>query len=164
MNKKIIIGLTVLVILITPTCVLIIKNKINHFNWLPFKCLTFNRYIIKYDDNQYQINTSQDLRLYSLDRGYLLFNGTINYRNKMSFINRSIHFENGELTQGKTFTYRITQIERLSGDTINDDLFKTLLNEFMIGQNDFQIDIFKIDKLSYLIGGPYAFIYVCTRY
>jgi len=164
MIKKTIIALVVFLVLATPVSVMVIQNKINMFNLLPFKCLTFTRYIFDDNGSAVHMNLSQDLRLYSLSSGYFLMNGTAESSGKSTRVNRSIHFEQGTLTQGKTFAYSIKIIEKLKGDNTEDSDFALLLNEYTTGNNAFQLDVFKIDKLTWLTGGPYAFINTCTRY
>ncbi|MCI1898152.1 MAG: hypothetical protein LKI85_07180 [Enterobacter sp.] len=164
MIKKTMICLVVFLVLATPISAIVIQNKINKFNLLPFKCLSFTRYILNDNGKEVQMNISQDLRFYSLKSGYLLMRGTVRNGEKNSRINRSIRFENGSLTQGKTFAYTIKNIEKLSGDSVDDSIFRLLLDEYTTGKSEFQVDIFKIDNLSYLTGGPYAFINTCTRY
>ncbi|ROP59348.1 FidL-like putative membrane protein [Enterobacter sp. BIGb0383] len=164
MIKKTIMLGVVFLVLATPVSVITIQNKINSFNLFPFKCLTFTRYILNDNNKDIYFNVSQDLRFYSLQDGYFLIGGTTQSGDKISKINRSVRFEAGSLTQGKTFSYKIKSIEKLNGDDITDDLFQLLLNEYTIGKDDFQVDVFKIDNLSYLIGGPHSFINTCTRY
>jgi hypothetical protein len=160
-KKAIFLSLLALTVLFLVT---MIQDKLVKFHKLPFKCATFTRYILKDKDREIIMNISQDLRLYNKNNGYFLLNGTIETGDKKSFFNRVVRLDKGALTQGKTFSYEIKSTEKLDGDNTDDKLFYLLLNEYRTGSRDFQIDVFRIDKLTWLTRGPFAFINTCTRY
>ncbi|SFT84473.1 FidL-like putative membrane protein [Kosakonia arachidis] len=164
MIKKTVFALIAVMVVSAPFVVKLAQDKINRFNNFPFKCLSFTRYVLDDEGRKVHMNIAQDLRLYTSDRGYLLLNGNVVDGDKTSRLSRAIRLGNGTLVQGKTFTYEIKDIESLDGDGSDDKIFQLLLNEYRTGSREFQIDVFKIDKRTWLIRGPYAFINTCTRY
>ncbi|HFQ9142116.1 TPA: hypothetical protein ACHTOV_004630 [Enterobacter cancerogenus] len=164
MIKKAFFVVVAVLVLVIPVIVKKLHDSINTFNNLPFKCQTFTRYVLEDNGRTVYINVAQDLRLYSSKRGYFLLTGTVQDEGNTSRISRTIRLESGSLTQGKTFDYQIKSIEKLDGDNSDDRIFQLLLNEYRTGSHEFQIDVFRIDKLTWLVGGPYAFVNTCTRY
>ncbi|KOY60677.1 hypothetical protein AM629_18085 [Photorhabdus heterorhabditis] len=164
MIKKAFFVVVAVLLLVPPVIVKKLHDSINKFNNLPFKCQTFTRYVLDDNGRTVYINVALDLRLYSSKRGYFLLTGTVQDKEKTSRLSRTIRLENGYLTQGKTFAYQIKSIEKLDSDNSDDSIFQRLLNEYRTGSREFQIDVFRIDKLTWLVGGPYAFVNTCTRY
>ncbi len=131
---------------------------------VPFKCTFFTHYDFSKNQSELSFALTQDMRFYSKDSGYVIFNGKVNINGETKKLNRSLLLDNGMFLQGKTISYHIKEMKKSMLDDTPDNVFKLLLGEYTFNPETFQIDVFPLDKKSYVIGGPYSFISSCIRY
>jgi|GEM_PF-624500 len=131
---------------------------------LPFKCIYSTDYVFTYNQRIQKIHLTHDLRIYDAKSGYLLMNGYANSENQTYQIRRSILLNNIREKQDRTFQANIIKSISMENDTMPDALFNIILQEYQVGNDNLQLDIFHLHFQTWLIGGPYAFISVCQRY
>lgn len=159
MKKNILFAVMALLVAFVICCFIYRKNTM-----LPFKCLYTERYVFHTDVAKNDKFMTQDLRIYSKDRAYLIFDGQIEISGRKYNVKRSLFLNDGIISEGKTFFYNIKQRVTLPGDNIPDALFDKILHEYSLDENHIQIDLFNLRNKTWLIGGPYSFIGVCIRY
>ncbi|SSH79778.1 Uncharacterised protein [Klebsiella pneumoniae] len=131
---------------------------------LPFKCIYSTDYVFQQNKKTLRMHVTHDLRLYDASTGYFLMNGDTVIDNVTYQIRRSFTLKDIREEQGKTFQAAIVKTDPMTGDSIPDALFNTLLQEYQISNDNLQIDFFHLHFRTWLVGGPYAFISVCQRY
>lgn len=131
---------------------------------LPFKCLYTTEYRTVVRNVPAVFHLTQDLRIYSVNSGWLLLNGTARIGNQTWSLRRSVFMGKGTQNQNETFRFRLDRVSKIAGDDTPDEIVDSLLNEYRIDDNLVQFDIFPLQDSTYLIGGPYAFISLCIRY
>lgn len=161
------------VLFITVSLVVIVAVAVTAFigHWVvwrerivPFKCTFFTHYDFGKNQSDLTFSVTQDMRFYSKESGYVIFNGKVTINGETKKLNRSLLLSDGVFLQGKTISYHIKDMKKSMLDDTPDNVFKMLLGEYTFNPETFQIDIFPLDKKSYIVGGPYSFISSCIRY
>lgn len=131
----------------------------------PFRCSTFTHYdLSRKEGKRMDFSVTQDLRFENKDSGYLLLNGQAISGSETMVINRRIVLSSGNKTDYDTYRYAISEIVTSATDNTPDSLFTMLLSELTLDPSYLQLDVDKIDKHSYLIGGPLSYLFTCQRY
>jgi len=154
-------ALLTLLILLTVSVVTYSKRAESY----PFRCSTFTRYdLSRKDDARREFAVTQDLRFLSADSGYLLLNGQVTDGDKVTTLNRKINLIGGGKIESDTYRYRIDKIVPSVTDNTPDSLFNQLLAELTLDPSYLQLDVTKVDRNAYLIGGPLSYLFTCQRY
>ncbi|PHP91842.1 hypothetical protein CBF17_021165 [Pantoea agglomerans] len=148
---------------------LVIFAGINYFKPRPddfsLRCSAFSHYdLSRPDDKKIKFAVSQDLRLIDSKLGYLLLNGQVTFGDKVTTLNRRIALSAGNKIYRDTYRYKIRTIITAPNDTTPDVVFDLLLTEITLDPGYLQLDTTQVDKKTYLIGGPLAYLFLCQRY
>ncbi|MGC1040220.1 FidL-like protein [Pantoea agglomerans] len=148
---------------------LVLFAGINYFkprpDDFPFRCSAFSRYdLSRNDDEKIKFAVSQDLRFIDSKLGYLLLNGQVTFGDKETILNRRIALSAGNKIDRDTYRYKIRTVITATNDTTPDAVFDLLLAEITLDPGYLQLDTTQIDKKTYLIGGPLAYLFTCQRY
>lgn len=131
----------------------------------PFRCSTFSRYdLSRKEGKRIEFAVTQDLRFQDDKTGYLLLNGQTTLGDNSMIVNRRIVLSGGNKIDTDTYRYNISNTITSPTDTTPDSMFNMLLAELTLDHSYLQLSVDKVDKKSYLIGGPLSYLFTCQRY
>lgn len=136
----------------------------NHF--LPFKCLYVTDYYFSDKGKLEGIHLTQDLSIESPSSAYFLMNGTVQEDAKEYNISRTIFMDEGQIEQGHgaTLRFKIKSVDKTSEDNLPEKIFEKIMQEYTISHDIFQLQIFHLDHMTYLLSGTFSYVSLCIRY
>lgn len=133
---------------------------------LPFNCLYSTDYTFNDKGETQTLHLKQELSIGSPVHAFFLMNGTAEESGNKYKISRTILLDKGEVEHGRNtiLRYTISSVNKKADDNLPDDIFDTLMNEYTLSSDVFELYIYPQGRETYLIGGTFSYLSVCLRY
>lgn len=133
---------------------------------LPFNCLYSTDYTFNYKGEHQTLHIEQELNAGSLAHAYFLMNGTAEASGNTYKVNRTILLDNGEVEHGgyTILRYTVNSVKKKGDDNLPDDIFDTLMNEYTLSSDMFELYVYPQGRGTYLLGGTFSYLSMCLRY